>query len=231
MRLLLGRRIIDEDSNKYTDKAEVTYLQKRIKDFYENQTAAAKIRSRIKYFEDGEKSTKFFLSTEKRNASDKTWNKIKCNDGTFKTDIHSILNEQVNFYRTLFTSNGYSNIDAEYFLESVNTKLNEHEKLNCDRDVTEDEIFKVIKQLKQNKSPGDDGIAAEFYITFWPLIKLEFTQVIKFILDSNTLAPSQNRAMLTLLYKKGERADISNWRPISLLNVDYKIITKLLAER
>ena len=37
--------------------------------------------------------------------------------------------------------------------------------------------------------------------------------------------------MLTLLYKKGERADISNWRPISLLNVDYKIITKLLAER
>ena len=37
--------------------------------------------------------------------------------------------------------------------------------------------------------------------------------------------------MLTLLYKKGEREDISNWRPISLLNVDYKIITKFLAER
>ena len=37
--------------------------------------------------------------------------------------------------------------------------------------------------------------------------------------------------MLTLLYKKGEREDISNRRPISLLNVDYKIITKLLAER
>ena len=55
--------------------------------------------------------------------------------------------------------------------------------------------------------------------------------MIKHILGSNTLAPSQYRAMITLLYKKGEREDIANWRPISLLNVDYKIITKLFSER
>ena len=208
----------------------MTNLQKLIKDFYENQTNAAKIRSRIKYFEDGEKSTKFFLNTEKRNASDKTWNKIKCGDGTYKTDIHSILNEQVNFYQTLFTSNGYDNIEAEYFLQNIERKLSEQEKLHCDRDITEDEIFKVITQLKLNKSPGDDGIVSEFYVTYWSLIKHEFTKVIKHILDINTLTPSQNRALLTLIYKKGEREDIANWRPISLLNVDYKIITKLFSE-
>ena len=100
---------------------------------------------RIKYFEEGEKSTKFFLNTEKKNARDKTWNKIKCNDGTYKTDIKSILNEQVNFYQTLFTSNGYSNIDAEYFLQNINRTLTDQEKLHCDRDTTEDEILKVIK--------------------------------------------------------------------------------------
>ena len=85
--------------------------------------------------------------------------------------------------------------------------------------------------MKPNKSPGDDGIVSEFYIRCWYLIKEELTKVIKYIFLSNTLAPSQERAMLTLLYKKGEREDISNWRPISLLNVDYKIITKILAER
>ena len=89
----------------------------------------------------------------------------------------------------------------------------------------------MIKQLKTNKSPGVDGIVSEFYIHFWYLIKDELTNVIKYIFLSNTLAPSQQRAMLTLLYKKGEREDISNWRPISLLNVDYKIVTKILAER
>lgn len=45
------------------------------------------------------------------------------------------------------------------------------------------------------------------------------------------MAPSQNRAMLTLMYKNGECEDISNWRPISLLNVDYNIITNVLLER
>ena len=117
------------------------------------------------------------------------------------------------------------------FLQYVDRPLNDYEKISCDRDVTEEEIFKVIKQLKLNKSPGDDGIVSEFYICYWYLIKEEFTKVIKYIFLSNTLAPSQQRAMLTLLYKKGEREDITNWRPISLLNVDYKIITKILAER
>ena len=83
--------------------------------------------------------------------------------------------------------------------------------------------------MKSNKSPGDDGIIAEFYSKYWYLIKTELTEVIKCILERNNLAPSQNRAILTLLYKKGEREDISNWRPISLLNADYKIITKVLA--
>ena len=85
--------------------------------------------------------------------------------------------------------------------------------------------------MKQNKSHGDDGIVSEFYIRYCYLIKEELTKVIKYIFLSNTLAPSQERAMLTLLYKKGEREDISNWRPVSLLNIDYKIITKIIAER
>ena len=85
--------------------------------------------------------------------------------------------------------------------------------------------------MKPNKSPGDDGIVSEFYQKYWYLIKTELTNVIQTILENNTLAPSQCKAILTLLYKKGEREDIGNWRPISLLNTDYKIITKVLAER
>ena len=69
-----------KDFNKYLNKKEFSYLQKLIKEFYENQSAAAKIRSRIKYFQKGEKSTNCFLNTGKKNGSDKTWNKIKCRD-------------------------------------------------------------------------------------------------------------------------------------------------------
>ena len=63
------------------------------------------------------------------------------------------------------------------------------------------------------------------------LIREKLTEVLKYVFSINTLSPSQYSAILTLLYKKGEREDIRNWRPISLLNVDFKIITKILAER
>ena len=63
------------------------------------------------------------------------------------------------------------------------------------------------------------------------MIRKEFSLVLKHIFATNTLSSSQYNAILTLLYKKGEREDIRNWRPISPLNVDYKIITKILEER
>ena len=76
-----------------------------------------------------------------------------------------------------------------------------------------------------------DGIISEFYQIYWYIIKDEFTQVIKYALENESLSKSQYNAIITLLYKKGNREEITNWRPISLLNTDYKIITKILAER
>ena len=55
--------------------------------------------------------------------------------------------------------------------------------------------------------------------------------MVKDIFRDKHLCESQYRGMITLLFKKGEREDIRNWRPITLLNVDYKIISKILAER
>ena len=66
---------------------------------------------------------------------------------------------------------------------------------------------------------------------YWNLVQKELKLVIECILENDTLSKSQYNAIITLLYKKGNREDISKWRPISLLNTDYKIITKLLAER
>lgn len=207
------------------------YLKQEIKEYYEKQLEAAKIRSRIKTFEDGEKSSKFFFNTEKKNAMDKIWTKIKCRDGTYKSTINAILNEQKYFYKTLFTSEGSDETEVSKLLNNVDESLKTEEKDFCDKKVTEQEISNAIKLLKTNKSTGYDGIVAEFYKEYWYLIHKDFTKVLKYIFASNALAPSQYNAVLTLLYKKGEREDIKNWRPISLLNVDYKIITKILAER
>ena len=59
--------------------------------------------------------------------------------------------------------------------------------------------------LKNVSPPGEDGITAEWYQTFWPLIKREFILVINEILNENNLSSSQCKGVLSLIYKKGER--------------------------
>ena len=77
--------------------------------------------------------------------------------------------------------------------------------------------------MKTNKSPGPDGITPEFYKSYWEKINGVFSKVVHDIYDKDELSYTQYQAIITLLYKKGMReiTNITNWRPISLLNSDY----------
>ena len=77
--------------------------------------------------------------------------------------------------------------------------------------------------LKNNKSPGPDGMISEFYKMFWSTIRPIYLEVIQNIYTSEEMAFTQYQAIISLLYKKRAGEDIKNWRPISLLNNDYKI--------
>ena len=101
-------------------------------------------------------------------------------------------------------------------------------KLTCDesedleKDLTINEIKKIIFSMKQYKSPGSDGIINEFYQIYWDTIKEDLFEVLLEMFDKFEICDSQCRGMLTLLHKGGDRDNIRNWRPITLLNSDYK---------
>jgi hypothetical protein len=85
--------------------------------------------------------------------------------------------------------------------------------------------------MKSNKSPGPDGIPIEFYQLFGENVGNDIYEVFTYSFNEEELPYSQYLAVITLLYKKGILESITNWRPISLLNVDMKILSKTLAER
>jgi hypothetical protein len=68
-----------------------------------------------------------------------------------------------------------------------------------------EEIKNVLKILKPNKSPGEDGIISEFYITHWEQIKDEFFLLVNDTFEKKELTPSQYKGVITLLHKSGER--------------------------
>ena len=88
------------------------------------------------------------------------------------------------------------------------------------------------KSFKKGRSPGNDGLTYEFYLTFWDDIKEQLLDCYRFSFDANELSVSQKQSIITLIDKKDkDRHFIQNWRPISLLNFDYKLLTKALSAR
>ena len=85
--------------------------------------------------------------------------------------------------------------------------------------------------MENNKSPGLDGLSTNFYKSFWPILGHELTQIFNYAFDHGHLLLTQRQGVISLFFKKGDRTQLQNWRPITLLNTDYKILTKALANR
>ena len=85
--------------------------------------------------------------------------------------------------------------------------------------------------MENNKSPGVDGLSTNFYKHFWPLFSDKLLLVYNYAFEPGCLSVSQRRGIISLVFKKGERSLLKNWRPITLLTTDYKILTKALANR
>lgn len=85
--------------------------------------------------------------------------------------------------------------------------------------------------MKSGKSPGRDGFPAEFYLRFWGLLDRDLVAILNYSFHKGSLTDSQRLRYLRLLYKKDDPLSLKTWRPICLLNIDYKIATKAFSTR
>ncbi|CAM2097348.1 unnamed protein product [Caretta caretta] len=83
--------------------------------------------------------------------------------------------------------------------------------------------------MPTNKSLGMDGLTVEFYRMFWDVLRPDLVTIWAESVQSKVLPLSYRRAVLTLLPKKGYLRDLRNWRPVSLLSMDYKIVAKAIS--
>ena len=121
-----------------------------------------------------------------------------------------------------------------FFNNSEIPKLTNNEARNCEGKLTVDECYKSLHLFENNKAAGNDGLTAEFYRAFWHNKKENLmVQSLNYSYDLyGELSNSQKEAIITLIEKKDkDKRDLSNWRPISLINVDVKLGSKAIADR
>ena len=212
---------------------QITQTRGRLQEIIDYKTEGLMLRSETRWYEKGEKSNNYFLRLESRNKVKKNINKLQKSDGTLTTDPSDILKLQAEFYRELYSSKlRMEPKDIKTYLADINTpQLNKEEQKDCEGVISVDECHKVLKTFQNNKSPGNDGIPAEFYKKFWTLFGSFMVNSFNKSYEEGELSASQKQAVISLLDKGKDRTLLKNWRPISLLNVDYKLASKTIAQR
>ena len=213
------------------DLTELKDLNTQLIELRQEELNGAFIRSRAEWHELGEKPSKFFLNLENKNKINKTISEIKLDDNRIINDQHKILNELKNFYQNLYSKKEFF-YDEDYIPTLNLTTLHETEKSDLEKDITIKELDEALKALKNNKAPGLDGFSPEFFKKFWPELKHYFLQYVNDSHNKGTLTNSLLEGIITCLPKTGkERNLIKNWRPISLLNTTYKLISTCITNR
>lgn len=180
----------------------------------------------------GDEITSHYLLREENIQKKKAITEIEMENQTKTSDPKEIVETFERYYTRLFKND--SPIDPEVqdiYIEECKV-LQEEKKIEMDKELSQTEISNAIKSLNKEKSPGPDGLSNEFYIHFnselTPLLfKLYHSQF-----QNNSVHSEFLESYITLIPKGTEGLILTkNYRPISLLNSDYKIISKILTSR
>ena len=193
------------------------------------KTQGAILRSKARYMQLGEHSSSYFFNLEKAHAKNKTMSAAFKKDGTITQDSKEILGIQRQFYEELYHKNEAISFEMpEYNVP----KLNCEESALLDQQITQQEIEQVIKEMARNKTPGTDSFPVEMYIMFYSKFKDILFEMYQCALQKKKLPISMREGLISLIPKKcKDNRYVKSWRPISLLNLDYKILSKILANR
>ena len=176
------------------------------------------------------------MSLEKCRATNNTIIEIKRNNGEIVNGETQILKEIGEYYKNLYSENRHKNNEfkmKEFTDDIVVPVLSDEQMEECDKEIDINDVVKTIKNMKNGSAPGSDGIPVEFYKLFFEEIKDTLFDSYNYSFKNGILPTSQQLGIITLLHKdkKLERNNLDNWRPLSLTNVDYKILAKIIATR
>ncbi|EPZ36920.1 hypothetical protein O9G_006233 [Rozella allomycis CSF55] len=152
-------------------------------------------------------------------------------NGQLVTETPEKLKTCEMFYSNLYKSEKADNESQNILINHIDKKLDDKDHNILMDEITDVELEEILKNLKQDKTPGIDGLGYEFYQLLWKLDKEFLLSIFKTIFETQSFPDSFKIFINTLVYKKNDKRDLRNWRALSMINTDRRIFSKILDER
>ena len=247
MKKLKGQKLADlqgklkklqlADSNKSNSnlKQEIKKLQSEIDDIFTLETQKKCIFLKQRYYETGGKSAKLLAYRLRKQQMENTVYKIK----NPKTKVVETTTEKIQesfeiFYRELYSQpQAPDETQIDSFLSSLELpSLSSSQSESLIQPISLKELTLAISKLKVGKSPGSDGFTSEWYKVLKPQLSPLLLNMFNWVLQKGELPPSWREAIISVIPKEQkDKQECGNYRPVSVLNVDYKLFTSILARR
>lgn len=185
-------------------------------------------------FQYSNKSTKLLANLLQHKKEKSIISTIQNKSGVTTYNPQEINDIFLQYYTDLYSSDCTPNTsEIETFLNRLDLPVLSADRVQTlEAPLTANEIYKSLIKMPNNKSPGPDGFPAEYYKHFWDILSPLLLRLIEEIKNTSTIPPYMNTAIITLIPKPNkDLTQPANYRPLSLINVDLKIITKTLATR
>ena len=222
-------RIDAAERNRSIPISEVKQLRSNLNQAYRDEELFWKLKSRNTWMRLGERNTKFFHATTKTRKSRNRIKTVLDDQGIEHSRDDVICKVAENYFQELFTTSQNTYMDE--IISGIECKVTDNMNRDLTLPITDKEITDAVFSIGADRAPGFDGFTAVFYHQFWDLIGGDICNMVRHFFETGEIDQRINKTQLCLIPKITEPKHMSDFRPISLCTVNYKIISKVLIKR
>ncbi|XP_028068804.1 uncharacterized protein LOC114271378 [Camellia sinensis] len=186
-------------------------------------------RARANWLKEGDRNTSFFHSKALQRHKKKRIDGLQDDHDRWWSTLEDLERIVVGYFAELFDAG--QQCDIGEVLASIHVVVPPERNVELARPYTAEEVSYALFQMHPTKAPGPDGKPTLFYQRFWPIVGAQVTRAVLGVLNEGKAVTAMNDTFIVLIPKVKSPKRMSQFRPISLCNVVYKLVSKVLANR
>ncbi|KAL0403557.1 UNVERIFIED_CONTAM: putative mitochondrial protein [Sesamum radiatum] len=210
---------------------QINRVKNELEDLYSVEETYWKERSRTLWLTEGDRNTGYFHNKASHRKKVNEIRKLRTDSDEWVDNEQDLRRLILDHFTKTFQSRRPSTVDIERCTVHITPRIDRNMYDELSRPFTEEEVSLALSQMAPLKAPRPDGMPPLFYQKYWPIVKTDVTATTLHLLNNHALPDNYNATTIVLIPKCTKPDHLSQFRPISLCNVLYKIASKTIANR